>query len=73
MFTDHRTLQYIFYKRDLNLKQCGCLDLLKDYNITILYHQGKANVVEDALSTKISSMGSLATINIEDRQLARDF
>ena len=36
------------------------MELLKDYDITILYHQGKANVVADALSRKAGSMGSLA-------------
>ena len=36
------------------------MELLKDYDCTILYHPGKANVVVDALSYK--SMGSLAHI-----------
>ena len=34
--------------------------LLKDYDITILYHPGKTNVVADALSRKAGNMGSLA-------------
>ncbi|WMV46043.1 hypothetical protein MTR67_039428 [Solanum verrucosum] len=46
--------------------------LLKDYNITILYHLGKANVVADTLSEKTSSMGSLAAISMEDKPLAID-
>ena len=36
------------------------MELLKDYDITILYHPGKANVVADALRRKAGSMGSLA-------------
>ena len=43
------------------------MELLKDYDCTIDYHPGKANVVADALSRK--STGSLAymqTIQIED-------
>ena len=36
------------------------MELLKDYDCTILYHPGKANVVADVLSRK--SMGSLAHI-----------
>ena len=40
--------------------------------MTILYHPGKANVVADALSRKTHSMGSLASLSIEERPLARD-
>ena len=46
------------------------MKLLKDYDCFILYHQGKANVVVDALSRK--SMGSLAGITLENRPLAED-
>ena len=46
------------------------MELLKDYDCTILYHPGKANVVADALSRK--SMGSLAHISVERRPLIRE-
>ncbi|WMV13425.1 hypothetical protein MTR67_006810 [Solanum verrucosum] len=72
IFTDHRNLQYFFSQRDLNLRQQRWLELLKDYDVTILYHLGKANVVADALSRKTPSMGSLAALSIEERPLARD-
>ncbi|KAH0670761.1 hypothetical protein KY290_026960 [Solanum tuberosum] len=72
VFTDHRSLQYIFSQRDLNLRQRRWLELLKDYDITILYHPGKVNVVIDALSRKTSSMGSLTAISVEKRPLATD-
>ncbi|XP_070010593.1 uncharacterized protein [Nicotiana sylvestris] len=48
------------------------LELLKDYDVTILYHPGKANVVADTLSRKARSMGSLAFISAEERLLALD-
>ena len=72
VFTGRRSLQYIFNQRDLNLRQWRWLELLKDYDMTILYHPGKANVVADALSRKAVSMGNLAMLQVEQRPLARD-
>ena len=48
------------------------MELLKDYDITILYHPGKANVVADALSRKAGSMGSLAHLQVSRRPLPRE-
>ena len=48
------------------------MELLKDYDITILYHPGKANVVADALSRKAGSIGSLAHLQASIRPLARE-
>lgn len=39
-------------QKELNLRQRRWLELLKDYDLIIDYHLGKANVVEDALSQK---------------------
>ncbi|XP_069149036.1 uncharacterized protein [Solanum lycopersicum] len=69
---DHRNLQYKFNQRDLNLRQKRWLELLKDYDMTILYHPGKENVVADALSRKAVSMGSLDMLQVGERPLARD-
>ncbi|WMV41066.1 hypothetical protein MTR67_034451, partial [Solanum verrucosum] len=44
------SLQYVFTQKGLNLRQRRWLELLKDYDMTVLYHPGKANVVADALS-----------------------
>ncbi|WRX31000.1 Reverse transcriptase [Theobroma cacao] len=70
IYTDHKSLKYIFQQRDLNLRQRRWMELLKDYDCTILYHPGKANVVVDALSRK--SMGSLAHISVDRRSLIRE-
>ena len=49
-FTDHKSLKYIFTKQYLNLRQRRWLEFIKDYDFSISYHPGKANVVADALS-----------------------
>ena len=72
VYTDHRSLQYVFTQKDLNLRQRRWMELLKDYDITILYHPGKANVVADALSRKVGSMGSLAHLQVSRRPLAKE-
>ncbi|XP_070041307.1 uncharacterized protein [Nicotiana tomentosiformis] len=59
-------------KRELNLRHRRWLELLKDYDITIIYHPGKANVVVDDLSKKAESMGSLTFILGEKRPLPLD-
>ena len=66
VYTDHRSLQYVFTLKDLNLRQRRWMELVKHYDITILYHPGKANVVADALSRKAASMGSLPTYKFLD-------
>src|SRR5512143_1414587 len=52
VYTDHKSLKYIFTQPDLNLRQRRWLELIKDYDMSIHYHPGKANVVADALSQK---------------------
>ena len=52
IFTDHKSLKYIFTQSELNLRQRRWLELIKDYDLGIHYHPGKANVVADALSRK---------------------
>ena len=49
---DHKSLKYIFTQADLNMRQRRWLELIKDYDLEVHYHPGKANVVADALSHK---------------------
>jgi hypothetical protein len=52
IYTDHNSLKYIFIQADLNMRQSRWLELIKDYDLEVHYHPGKANVVADALSRK---------------------
>jgi hypothetical protein len=52
VYSDHKSLKYIFTQPDLNLRQRRWLELIKDYDLGINYHLGKANVVADALSRR---------------------
>jgi hypothetical protein len=52
IYTDHKSLKYIFTQSDLNMRQWRWLELIKDYKLEVHYHPGKANVVADALSRK---------------------
>jgi ribonuclease HI len=52
IYTDHKSLKYIFTQADLNMRQRHWLELIKDYELEVHYHPGKANVVADALSRK---------------------
>ncbi|WMV18493.1 hypothetical protein MTR67_011878 [Solanum verrucosum] len=70
VFTDHKSLEYVFNQKDLNLYQRRWLELLKDYDISVLYHPGKANVVVDALSQL--TMGSVSHIEEGKRELVQD-
>jgi hypothetical protein len=52
IYTDHKSLKYIFTQPDLNMRQRRRLELIKDYELKVHYHPGKANVIADALSYK---------------------
>jgi hypothetical protein len=49
IYTDHKSLKYLFTQPDLNMRQRRWLELIKDYELEVHYHLGKANVVVDAL------------------------
>ena len=60
VYSDHKSLKYIFTQRDLNMRQRRWMEFLEDYGFTLNYHPVKENVVPDALSRK--SRGALACI-----------
>jgi hypothetical protein len=53
IFTNHKSLKYIFTQPDLNMCKRRWLELIKDYYLEVHYHLGKANVVANALRRKM--------------------
>jgi hypothetical protein len=52
IYTDHKSLMYLFTQPDFNMRQRRWLELIKDYELEVHYHSGKANVVANVLSRK---------------------
>nr|KYP33904.1 Retrovirus-related Pol polyprotein from transposon 17.6 [Cajanus cajan] len=59
VFSDHKSLKYLFDQKELNMRQRRWLEFFKDYDFQLSYHPGKANVVVDALSRKSLGVSSL--------------
>ena len=70
IYTAHKNLKYIFTQKELNMRHRMWLELIKEYDLTIHYHSGKANVVIDALSRKLE--GSLAAIITQQSRLVKE-
>ena len=50
VFSDHKSLKYIFTQWNLNMRQCRWMEYLEDFEFTLHYDPGKENEVADALS-----------------------
>ena len=70
LFINHNNLQYVFTQKNVNLCQRIWLEFLKNYDMSVHYHPGKANVVADALSRL--SMGSVADVEKKRKELVED-
>ena len=65
VFSDHKSLKYLFDQKELTMRQRRWLEFLKDYDFGLNYHPGKANVVADALSRKSLHMSMLMMRELE--------
>ena len=66
LFSDHKSLKYLFSQKELNMIQHRWMEFLKDYDFSLQYHPGKANVVADALSRKPQTV--IASLMIREWQ-----
>ena len=72
VFSDHKSLKYLFDQKELNMRQRKWVDFLKDYEFELLYHPGKANVVADALSRKTMRTAHLMIKEVGPLEKFRD-
>jgi len=56
VFSDHKSLKYLFDQKELNMRQRMWMEYLKDYDFELLYHPGKANVVADAVWARLDTV-----------------
>jgi len=70
VYTDHRSLKYIFTQKEFNMRQRRWLELLKDYDMEVKYHPSKLNVMADVLSRK--STGSIAYLLTYEKRLLKE-
>ena len=66
LYTDHKSLKYLFSQKDLNLRQQRWLETLASYDFGISYTPGKGNVVANALSRRHATLNH---VFLEWRQL----
>jgi hypothetical protein len=71
LYMEHKHLKCIFTQSNLNLRQRRWLELIKDYDLGINYHLGKANVVADTLSHR--SHVSQLVVDIMPFELCEEF
>ena len=72
VFSDYKSLKYIFSQKELNMRQRRWLEFLKDYNFELSYHPDKVNAVADALSKESSHISGLMVRELDLLEQFRD-
>lgn len=72
VFSDQKSLKYLFDQKELNIRQRRWMEFIKDYDFKLQYHPGKANVVADALSRKRVHVSSMKVKGLELLEKFRD-
>jgi len=50
IYSDHKSLKYIFTQKELNVRQRRWLELMSEYDLNLQYYPGRVNVVPNVLS-----------------------
>ena len=72
VFSNYKSLKYLFDQKELNMRQRRWIELLKDYEFELKYHPVNANVVADALSRKSLNVGWMMIKEVELIESFRD-
>lgn len=56
IFTDNKSLKYLFTQKELNMRQYRWLKYVKDYDCNIEYSTDQGNSVANALSRKYTGL-----------------
>ena len=72
VFSDHKSLKYLFDQKELNMRHKRWLEFLKDYDFQLSYNPGKANVVAGAFRRKPLHMSTLIVKELELIEQFRD-
>ena len=70
VFSNHKSLKYLFDQKELNMRQRRWMEFLKDYDFGLSYHPGKANIVADVLSQKSLH---ISTMMVQEQKLLEEF
>ena len=70
VFIVHKSLQYVFTKKEWNLGQRRWVEFLKDYDMSVHYHPRKANLVSYSLSRL--SMCSVTRVEEQRKELVKE-
>ena len=72
VFSDYKSLKYLFDQKELNMRQRKWIEFLKDFEFGLNYHLGKVNVIVDALNIKLLHVSWMMVKEVELIESFRD-
>ncbi|WMV24396.1 hypothetical protein MTR67_017781 [Solanum verrucosum] len=65
VFIDHKSLQYVFTQKELNLRQRRWLEFFKDYDMNVLYHLAEVKETQDSDPILLQLKGAILQQRVE--------